>query len=103
MFEKIFEKLKIKNYLDLNNEEKKTFEEWQKVLNKNEISIKELKEFITSQIDIVTNQLLTYKNSSQKDLYLKMMLRNYRMILAFIQSPQKAKEYLEKYITTNFK
>lgn len=100
MFEKLFNKLNIKNPLDLNVEEKKTLEQWQKVLNKEDITIKDLKEFINSQVIMITEQLLTYDNTKDKDIYLKAQLRNFRMLLAFIDSPEKAKEYLERYINT---
>jgi len=98
MINKLLEKLNIKNVLDLNTEEKKTLSNWQEVFNKGEITIKELKEYLESQISIITDQLLVYRNSKEKDNYLKARLLNYRMILTFLESPEKKREYLNKYI-----
>mgnify|MGYP001612767173 CR=1 FL=1 len=98
MINKLLEKLNIKSVLDLNDEEKRTFEQWQKVLDKDEVSVKEIKEFIDFQVALTTEQLLSYKNTKDKDIYLKAQLRNYRNLKSFIESPTKNKEVINQYI-----
>lgn len=94
----ILTKLRIKTILDLTEEERKTYQEWEKVLNKQEVTMQELKEFIEGQMAIATEKFLSYKNTEKKDLFLKAQLRNYKSILAFIQSPAINKEFLENHI-----
>lgn len=100
MINKLLEKLNIKSVLDLNDEEKRTFEQWQKVLDKDEVSVKEIKEFIDFQVALTTEQLLSYKNTKDKDIYLKAQLRNYRNLKSFIESPTKNKEVINQYINS---
>lgn len=94
----LLNKLGIKSVVDLNEEEKKTYQQWQQVLDKKEITTKEIKEFIEGQISIFTEQLLSYKNTERKDIYLKAQLRNFRTLLAFINSPEINKAFLENYL-----
>lgn len=103
MLDKILEKIGIKSYEDLNEEEKKTYREWEKILSKGEITIEELKKFIINQITVLELQILNPDNSKEKDVFLKSQLRILRVLLGFIESPKKSREWLEGYLKSIFK
>ena len=88
-----------KRYEELNQSEKEVYGRWEEQLTRaNEpITIEDLKDFLVKEMEIELNQLLTSKVelSSIDDIFLKSQIRIIRIILAFLNSPQKGKEALE--------
>lgn len=93
----LLEKFGLK-YEDLRDDEKKTYLEWSQTLSQPEIKIEDLKKFIPIHLDMLESQQNDYKNSKEKDLYLKACIRNLRMIHAFILGPEQRKAWLAKHI-----
>jgi hypothetical protein len=87
----------------LTEEEKKTYEQWSQTLSQPDVTIDDLKKFLPSYIDRLEYDLNNYENSKDKDLYLKAVLRNAKMMLAFITGPEKRREWLEKHIEQRIK
>jgi len=98
----LLEKLGI-TFDQLSAEEKKTYEEWNQVFSQPEVTIEDLKKFLSSYIDRLEYDQTSYDNSKDKDLYLKAAIRNAKMMLAFITGPEKRKEWLEKHIEQRIK
>jgi hypothetical protein len=93
----LLEKLGLK-YEDLTEEEKKTYTQWHEVLSQSEVTIDDLKKFIPAQIEQLEDQQNDYKNSKEKDLFLKAQIRNLKMIHAFILGPEQRRKWLEDHI-----
>lgn len=85
-------------YEDLTSEEKKTYNDWGAVLSAPDISIDDLKAFIPNQLSQLEAEQNDYRNSKEKDLYLKASIRNLKMIHAFILGPEQRKRWLESHI-----
>lgn len=98
----LLEKLGL-SYENLTAEEKKTYQAWADTLTQPEVSIDDLKKFLPSYIDRLEYDQTSYENSKDKDLYLKAILRNAKMMLAFITGPEKRREWLEKHIEQRIK
>ena len=90
----LLEKLNLK-YEDLTAEEKKTYDEYTQVLSQPEITIDDLKKFIPTQLERLESEQNDYRNSKEKDLFLKAQIRNLKMIHSFIQGPEARKKWLE--------
>ena len=95
---KLLESLNL-NFEDLTSDEKKVYGEWAKVLNTPEVTIDDLRKFLGAQIEVMEAQQNDYSNSHDKDLFLKALIRNAKMIQAFITGAEKRREWLDKHIS----
>lgn len=94
MFDDILEKYGLK-YEDLNPGEKETLNTWVETLQKGQVSLEKVKEYITSMKQAVENELAREDLGSKQDLFLKARLRNYMLLDSFMTTPEKAKEQME--------
>ena len=97
MLEKLLEKLGVSSYDELNQEEKETYLKMSEAL-KREITVEDVKRFLEGEIERLEFTLLDYGNGKDKDMFLKARIRNYKMLLAFIISPEMAKENVKDMI-----
>lgn len=97
MITEILKKLNLK-YEDLSSVERETLKSWENALREPSVSVKDLSDFIATQIELAEVQISDYSNDPKKDLYLKAVLRNLRMIQAFIQGPEQRKKWIETHI-----
>jgi len=81
---------------DLDQDEKKTFEEWQKTLSKDELTLEDVKSFCESQVDIIENKWTDYNIDQAKKNELLPYHTVYKTISNVIKSPKVAREALEK-------
>lgn len=85
-------------YEDLNSAEQETLKGWLEELASREITLDDVKNYIHEMITGVETELSEYDLNWKKDIFLKSRLRNYLLLLAFLESPEKAKQALEKQI-----
>lgn len=97
LIDKLLEKTGLK-YEDLNATEKDTLNNWIDTLEKGNLSLPKVKEYVQSMKDAVENELAKSDLGSKKDLFLKARLRNYILLDAFLTTPEKAKEQIENQI-----
>jgi hypothetical protein len=92
-------------YDQLNPAEKETLQEWQKALEKNQITLKDVKGYVSNLIEAVQKELAdireatsfwTYLFGWKKDFYIKARLKNYLMLHDFLTGPEKARKYIEQ-------
>lgn len=102
--DEILEKVGVK-YEDLNAIERKTFNEMVEKVSKTEINNETLKNYISTMKDSVEKELseepeyvrvwlFAFRND--KNILLKARLRNYILLEAFLDTPKKAKEALDR-------
>lgn len=102
--DEILEKVGVK-YEDLNAIERKTFNEMVEKVSKTEINNETLKSYISTMKDSVEKELseepeyvrvwlFAFRND--KNIFLKARLRNYILLEAFLDTPKKAKEALDR-------
>ena len=83
-------------YEDLNINERETLQGWLEDLASKEITLDRVKDYIQEMISGVETELSECDLNRKKDIFLKSRLRNYLLLLAFLESPEKAKQALEK-------
>lgn len=93
MFDRILEKVGLK-YEDLNSAEKQTLQEWMQQLSDKKLTVDDVKAYIRAMIESVEGELTDTSHNSKQDLFLKARLKNYILLEAFIDSPEKAKKAL---------
>lgn len=96
--EKLLHKRGIKNLDQLDPEEKKTFEGWQLVLSKSELSTSDIASFCRSQISVIESKWKDLEVPTTKKAELIPYHVVYKTLLAAIESPKAARESLEMYL-----
>jgi len=97
--DKLLEKVGLK-YDDLNPSEKETLNTWMETLQKGQISVERIREYITGMKEAVEQELAKSDLGSKQDLFLKARLRNYMLLDAFMSTPERAKEQIENAISS---
>ena len=95
LIEKLLNRRGIKNPEQLDNEEKQTFENWQLVLNKSELTTADIVSFCRSQISVIENKWKDLDTLNAKKAELIPYHVVYKTLLAAIESPKSAREALE--------
>jgi len=95
MIDNLLERFNLK-YEDLNAVERETINSWIEALEKSRVTTTKIKEYISAMRSGVEQELTKTSNNNKQDLFLKARLRNYMLIEAFLTTPERAKEQLEK-------
>ena len=95
LIEKLLNKRGIKNIEELDKDEKETFEGWQSILSKEELTIGDVKQFCQSQVDVIENKWKDYNTENEKKAELIPYHTVYKTLLLAIDSPRSARENLE--------
>lgn len=98
MLDNILEKFGLK-YDDLSIIERETLNTWMEALQKGQVSIEKIKEYVISMKEAVELELSKSDLGTKQDLFLKARLRNYMLLDAFLTTPEKAKEQIENAIS----
>jgi len=93
--EEILKKLGLK-YDELTTQERETLSSWMTALEQSKLNIDGIKAYIASMRDAVEQELTETKHNTNHDLFLKARLRNYMLLEAFLSTPEKAKQAMEK-------
>jgi hypothetical protein len=99
MIDELLEKVGLK-YEDLNAIEKETLMSWLETIQKGQITVEKIREYINSMKDSVEQELTKYDLGSKQDLFLKARLRNYLLLDSFMTTPEKAKKQMENAISS---
>lgn len=83
---------------ELSKEEKQTFEEWNKVLSKDELTVADIKEFCKSQADIIENKWKDLNIEQSRKAELIPYHTVYKTLLQVIESPKLVREQLEQHL-----
>jgi hypothetical protein len=97
MLDEILDKAGLK-YEQLTVVEKETLNTWMDALQKGQISVEKVKEYITSMKEAVEQELTKFDLDPNQDLFLKARLRNYMLLDAYLSTPEKAKQQIENSI-----
>jgi hypothetical protein len=92
----IQEKLKINSYDELNEAEREYIRNLEKILAESKITDEKVKEWLKVQISLIEDDLCNPDNSYKKDIYLKARLRNFKMLLNYLESEKKVEEEIVK-------
>ena len=81
---------------DLDGEEKKTFEGWQAVLSKEELTTEDIKNFCSQQLTVIETKWADYSVEQSKKAELIPYHHVYKTLLNVVDSPKKVREALEQ-------
>ena len=98
MIDELLERVGLK-YEDLSTIEKETLNTWMEALQKGQVSLEKVKDYITTMKEAVESELSRSDLGSKQDLFLKARLRNYMLLDGFLSTPEKAKQQIENSIS----
>lgn len=106
MIDELLEKAGLK-FEDLNASERETLNVWMDALQKGQVSVEKIKEYIVSMREAVENEIskeptfiriFIFKVENPKLIRLQARLRNYLLLDAFLSTPERAKEQMERMV-----
>ena len=95
--DELLESIGIK-YEDLNAVEKQTYQEWLGSMQVKEISINDIRIYIKTMRLAIDEELSKFDNTPAKDSHLKARLKNYILLEAFLESPERARHQLQQQV-----
>lgn len=102
MIDEILQRFDLK-YEDLNSAEKETLDMWMVSLEKNTLTIEKIREYIVSMRHSVELELSQTTHNNKQDIFLKARMRNYLLLEAFLQTPDKARQAIERSLASIIK
>jgi len=92
----IFKKRGIKDITELDKEERETFEKYEAILSKPDLTLEDVKKFIQNQLGIIEAKWKDYDRKNKADLIPYHIV--YRTLLDVINSNQVERVQLERYL-----
>ncbi len=92
LLSKLLQKRKIQDPNELSAEEKVTFEQWNLILNKEELTVEEIKLFLQNQISVIEQKWADLNKDNQSKAELIPVHTVYKLLLSAINSPKQARE-----------
>ena len=97
MIDKLLEEAGVK-YDTLSASELETLHTWEEALAKSQITVESVRKYIRTMRDAVEQELAVSDLNLKQDIFLKARLRNYMLLEAYLSTPEKAKEALDRAI-----
>lgn len=99
LLEKFLRKIGVQKYEDLNEEEKKTFREWEESLSGRQITQKEYREFLERELSEAIVRLTEIDLTKEAETFRKVEVRLLKKILNFMDMPIVEKKILEEQLS----
>ncbi len=103
ILDKFLFKKGIKSVKELEPEERETFEHWQGILSKGDVTVDSIKQFCENQVKAIELKWRDLDNSPGKNERLIILHTIYSTLLAVITAPAIEKENLERYLEEQVK
>lgn len=94
----LLKKIGVNSFEELNEEEKKTYKEWEQALAGRKITQKEYKEWLEYELSIAVSRITDVDLKKEDEIFRKVEVRFIKKILSFIDGPIVEKQFAEKSI-----
>ena len=95
---KYLKKKEIHDPLELTSDERVTFDNWNNILGKEELSLADVKLFCASQLGVIENRWSDFNLTQDRKAELIPYYNTYKTLLKVIESPKQAREALEQHL-----
>jgi len=96
----LFQRRGIQNISQLDEDEKRDYDRWIKILSEGEVTVESIKKFCYNQIGLIEVKLKDLENTDKKNERLIIQFNIYKSILGAVEVPRKEREALEKYLNS---
>lgn len=103
VLKKYLNQLGAKSFLDLNNEEKETYKQWEASLEGRKITDDDVSQFLLNEENETIHKLINCKLKEREDIFLKMKLEFVRKLMIFLKLPEHEKKMMEQNINSLLK
>jgi hypothetical protein len=100
---KFLKKTGVREYSELSDSEKETYQEWEEVLSGRKITDDDVKLFFDTELDDIQVKIVNPNNSQREDIFLKMKLELLRKLKVFLLAPENERRMLEQNINNLLK
>ncbi len=87
-------------YEDLRSDERETLNVWLQALQQGQLTLEKVKSYVTGMRESIEQEVTKVGLTKEQDLFLKARLRNYILLEGFLSTPEKAKEQLDRAISS---
>lgn len=98
ILQKLLQKRGINSVEEMQSEERTTFDSWERILSKDELTIEDVKRFCQSQIDIIDGKWRDLSIPQDKKAEFIPYHAVYRTLLTAMDAPRSAREQLELHL-----
>lgn len=88
----------VKNYGELNQEEKLTYKEWEESLISRKLTDQDVAQFLNQELQSAIQRLTEVNLSKDDEIFRKVEVRMIQKIQKFLDSPRVEREMIEKQI-----
>lgn len=92
---KLLKKFNAASYLDLNEEERKTFRQWEDAIAGRKLTDEDVSQFLALEKDEAEKKMIASLHGSPEELFFKMELNFIRKVQEFLNSPKREKAMAE--------
>jgi hypothetical protein len=103
MLNQLLQTLGITDYSALTAEERKTYEEWGKVLSASDVTLDDVRKFVASEKDRANDELLKLDNTKEREIFYKVLCHLTAVLGAFIATPSAQRDALRAHLKQTFK
>ena len=94
-------KLGVKSYQDLNDEEKETYKGFENALSGRKLTDEDVSNFLDQELQVAIGRLTEVDLPKETEIFRKMEVKMIKKIQNFLNSPKLEKELLEKQLLSN--
>lgn len=98
ILDKLFAKRGITDVTKLDDNERITFDKWQKVLSEGEITVSKIQEFCKMQLGLIEGKFKDTTRTTQQTERLVIAHSIYKALLDSMEKPARERESMEKYL-----
>ncbi len=99
----IFERLGIKGFDELREDERKVYLAWQEILHKPDVTIEDLRKILPIELEKANTELRSHENSEKKDAFYKAYCTILSTLTTIITAPERDRKALEQQLKQKFK
>jgi hypothetical protein len=100
--EQILDKLGIKSIDDLQPAERETFNQWQTIIAKPDVTIDDLRKILPKELERANHELHNHENSPKKDSYYKAYASVLEYLSKIIVTPAQERDSLRAHLKDKF-
>lgn len=95
MLEKLLHKLGVNSFAELNEEERRTYHQWNQMLQGRKLTDKDVSAFFAAELDDAISKLKP-DLPERVDIFLKMKIEFIRSVQTFLATPEREREALKQ-------
>jgi|GEM_PF-1343146 len=103
MLNQLLNALGITDYSKLTAEERKTYEEWGKVLSAPELTIEDIRKFVAREKIRANDELFKLDNTREREIFYKVLSHLTAVLDSFIATPSAQRDALRAHLKQTFK